>query len=530
MTMTAELGPDGQWSGTLDGALRGVDLSELASVWWRKPTTFRFADGMSGPEQGFAASQAKRAFAGVLGSLPGVLWVNRPERNADCTKPAQLAAAAGARLPVPATLITNSPGAVREFAGRCGGRVVTKVLGGIVHTENGQRGQSDRRSPPEGHHVTDTAEPTAESLRHAMVDALTADGSLTDPGWQRAFRDVPRHLFVPYFYRQGADGSQQRVGGDDPGHAAEWLKAVYANRALVTHLIDGNAASSSSQPSLMAVMLEALGERADVRVKEIGTGAGYNAALLSHRYGDDQVVTVDVDQDITETARRRLGRAGYRPTVITGDGAAAHLPAEPGRSQPRRYGAIIATCGLARIPLAWLPELAPGGVIVAPVGYGIARLHRTGEAEAGGRFLTTPAYFMPLRAAGDSGVVRRPQLSDGDRRPSAIGADALVDEDFRFLVSIAMPPLGWQYDLGDDGTPAGARVWTSDGSIAELRPDGTVTEAGPRPLWSELESAHRAYRAHDRPARDRYGITVTGTGQRVWLDSPDGPSWTVGSR
>ncbi|MFD5435995.1 methyltransferase domain-containing protein [Kitasatospora sp. NPDC127067] len=378
--------------------------------------------------------------------------------------------------------------------------------------------------------MTDTAEPTAESLRHAMVDALTADGSLTDPGWQRAFRDVPRHLFVPYFYRQGPGGSQQRVSGDDPGHAAEWLKAVYENRALVTHLIDGNTASSSSQPSLMAVMLEALGERADIRVKEIGTGAGYNAALLSHRYGDDQVVTVDIDHDITDTARRRLGRAGYRPTVITGDGAAAQSPTEPRRSESRRYGAIIATCGLSRIPLAWLPELAPGGVIVAPVGYGIARVHRTGEAEADGRFLTTPAYFMPLRTAGDSGIIRRPQLSDGDRRPSTIGADALADEDFRFLVSITMPPLGWQYDLGDDGTPTGARVWTSNGSIAELRPDGTVTETGPRPLWSELESAHRVYQAHDRPARDRYGITITGAGQQVWLDRPDGPSWTMSPR
>ncbi|MEE1781638.1 hypothetical protein PUR71_01615 [Streptomyces sp. SP17BM10] len=141
MTMTAELGADGQWGGTLTGPLRGIDLSELASVWWRKPTTFRFPDGMSGPEHRFAAGQAKRAFAGVLGSLPQVLWVNRPERNADCTKPTQLAAAVAARLPVPPTLVTNDPAAVADFAGRCGGRIITKVLGGIVHTENGQRGQ-----------------------------------------------------------------------------------------------------------------------------------------------------------------------------------------------------------------------------------------------------------------------------------------------------------------------------------------------------------------------------------------------------
>ncbi|MGW2255416.1 MvdC/MvdD family ATP grasp protein [Kitasatospora sp. NPDC001660] len=155
MTMTAELRPDGAWAGTLAGALRGVDLSELRSVWWRKPTAFRFPDTMSSPEQRFALSQAKRAFSGVLGSLPQVLWVNRPERNADCTKPAQLTAGAEARLPVPATLITNDPAAVSDFAHRCGGRIVTKVLGGLIHTENGRRGQiyttrvpADRWSDP----------------------------------------------------------------------------------------------------------------------------------------------------------------------------------------------------------------------------------------------------------------------------------------------------------------------------------------------------------------------------------------------
>ncbi|MFE2409028.1 MvdC/MvdD family ATP grasp protein [Kitasatospora sp. NPDC059408] len=149
-TVSAELRPDGAWGGTLAGATGGIDLSELACVWWRKPTAFRFPTTMSGPEQRFAAGQAKRGLAGVLGSLPHVLWVNRPERNADCTKPAQLTAAAEAGLCVPATLVTNDPGAVRDFAERCGGRIVTKVLGGIVHTEDGKRGQIyTTRVPPD---------------------------------------------------------------------------------------------------------------------------------------------------------------------------------------------------------------------------------------------------------------------------------------------------------------------------------------------------------------------------------------------
>ncbi|MEU1819689.1 MvdC/MvdD family ATP grasp protein [Streptomyces roseifaciens] len=149
-TLSAELGADGRWRGAMRDATRGVDLSEVRAVWWRKPTPFTFPETMSGPEQAFAASQARRAVSGVLGSLPGVLWVNRPERNADCTKPRQLAAAAEAGLPVPETLITNDPADVPPFAERCGGHIITKVLGGIVHTENNTRGQLyTHRVPPE---------------------------------------------------------------------------------------------------------------------------------------------------------------------------------------------------------------------------------------------------------------------------------------------------------------------------------------------------------------------------------------------
>ncbi|GAB2713826.1 methyltransferase domain-containing protein [Kitasatospora kifunensis] len=375
--------------------------------------------------------------------------------------------------------------------------------------------------------TTSTTDLIAEPLRAAMVQAITDTGSLTEEIWRRAFADVPRHTFVPYFYRQGPDGTQLRISADDPEHAAEWLTAVYENKPLVTHLIDGNTASSSSQPSVMAVMLEALDVPDGRRVKEIGTGTGYNAALLSHRFGDDNVVTVDVDQDVTDAARRRLELAGYRPTVITGDGARPHRPAEPGHVPSRPYGGVIATCCLHHIPPAWLGELAPGGLIVAPLGAGIVRVHRTNDSEAAGRFLASPAYFMPLRAAGDSGVIRRPPLPDGDARPSTITADTIIDEAFRFLVSIALPPLGWQYDLAEDGTPFGARVWTADGSIANLRDDGTVIESGPRRLWTELESLYGIFELHDRPSRDRFGITITADAQHVWLDRPNGTGWTL---
>ncbi|NML53352.1 hypothetical protein HHL19_06420 [Streptomyces sp. R302] len=148
--LSAALGSSGRWGGTMRGDVHGIDLSELRAVWWRKPTPYAFPTTMSEPEQRFARTQAKHALSGVLGSLPDVLWVNRPEANADCTKPRQLAVAVESGLHVPETLITNEPAAVAEFAERVGGPVITKVLGGIVHTEDGKRGQLyTRRVPPE---------------------------------------------------------------------------------------------------------------------------------------------------------------------------------------------------------------------------------------------------------------------------------------------------------------------------------------------------------------------------------------------
>lgn len=99
------------------------------------------------------------------------------------------------------------------------------------------------------------------------------------------------------------------------------MRGAYADAPLATRLRDGELVSSSSQPSLMAMMLVALRVRDGDRVLEIGAGTGYNAALLAHRLGDDCVTTVDLEPEITEAARRHLADAGYHPAVVTGDGA-----------------------------------------------------------------------------------------------------------------------------------------------------------------------------------------------------------------
>ena len=74
-------------------------------------------------------------------------------------------------------------------------------------------------------------------------------------------------------------------------------------------------------PGIMAVMLEALQVSDGHRVLEIGTGTGYNAALLCHRLGAGRVSTVDIDESLSETARESLASCGYHPTCVAADGA-----------------------------------------------------------------------------------------------------------------------------------------------------------------------------------------------------------------
>jgi len=305
------------------------------------------------------------------------------------------------------------------------------------------------------------------SARADLVRAIGLTGAWdADPGWRAAFEAVPRHLFVPYYY-VGVEGGYERLwaGSPDPCTRERWLRGVYADVPLATRLRDGELVSSSSQPSLMARMLTELRVAAGDRVLEIGAGTGYNAALLAHRLGDDLVTTVDLEPEITESARTHLAAAGYRPTVVTGDGTRGvpeHAP----------YDRIIATCALTSIPRAWLAQCTPGARILAPLATGLIALTVRDATHAEGNFLNTAAYFVPLRGT------EPPESPEIPHRP---GDHELL----RFLLTLTQ---------------------------------GTLAPQDARELWEQ----------EGRPGRERYGVTVTGEGARAWLDTPESPhTWPL---
>ncbi|NBE56899.1 methyltransferase domain-containing protein [Streptomyces boluensis] len=323
--------------------------------------------------------------------------------------------------------------------------------------------------PPEPPAV-DAAEATA--VREALVRQIAAEGGFDgDPGWRAAFEEVPRHLFVPYYFIGTTTGFERLWGEDpDPGRRSRWLRGAYADTPLATRVRDGELISSSSQPSLMARMLVELGVRDGDAVLEIGAGTGYNAALLAYRLGDELVTTVDLDPEITESARRHLEVAGYRPTVVTGDGALGCAERAP-------YDRIIATCTLTTVPRAWPAQCSAGARILAPLATGLIVLEVRDGEHAEGRFLHTPAYFVPLRG-GNREAEWEPYIGGLPRR-------ALHSELFRFLLTLTRGVLDPHEALA---------LWQREG----------------------------------RPVRERFGVTVSGQDVWAWLDDPAGPyTWPL---
>ncbi|MGH3468426.1 MAG: methyltransferase domain-containing protein [Thermocrispum sp.] len=357
-----------------------------------------------------------------------------------------------------------------------------------------------------------------EARLSRLADELTAKDKLHSPRWQAAFRSTPRHVFVPEFYRQDSSGGWVRVVVDSPAA----LNTVYSNEALFTDVDEhGVGVSSSSMPGLMTRMLELLDAHPGQRVLEIGTGTGYNAALLCAALGDQHVFSVDVDY--VDAARERLKTLGYRPTLCTGDG-------EAGLPEHAPFDRIIATVAVPRIPVRWVQQLADGGVILADVkpnttagNLVVLRKHRK---VVEGRFDAGQAWFMAMRHPERRGPTPPVERHPGPPMHSTtrVSADLWREQPvpwFLACLDIGDGRLDVGYQLGDDHRPVTVTVSSADGSWAEIEvQDGHVRQAGPTRLWDAVERSYVRWDSAERPGWARLGITATPDKQWVWLDEP----------
>lgn len=350
------------------------------------------------------------------------------------------------------------------------------------------------------------------------------------------FLNVPRHPFVPVFYRR--DGDRFTPWSSTAPDADAWLAQVYSDDSLITEVdgvhaedagpqgVSGVPTSSSTAPSLMADMLDALDVRPGHRVMEIGTGTGYNAALLCRLVGGGSVTTVDNSRRLTTTARTRLDALGPAPDVRCADG----VEGVPGRAP---FDRVIATCSVRRIPTAWFDQCAPGGLMVVPIkgalaGGMIARLQTLPDGTAAGRIMHTPAAFMPL-LSGPEETAKIPERMDGAHRDSNLSGSVLDDWTFSFFAELHMSATTVRdYHRGPDGGHVTVLFDPQDGSYARVADRGpepgapTVLTRGPRDLWAPIEKAYEHWLSLHRPRREWFTIKATPHKQTVSYVMPDG--------
>ena len=181
----------------------------------------------------------------------------------------------------------------------------------------------------------------AIALNDALVEQLKNQGLMKSPRVEAAFRSVLRHYFLP-----GVS-----------------LQEVYVDKAISAKQNEkGQWISSSSQPAIMAIMLDQLDLQPGHKVLEIGTGPGYNAALMAHIVGETgETLTVEIDQDLTDAAREHLAVAGFeRVHAVCADGGYGYPDAAP-------YDRIILTVGAPDITPNWWNQLKPDGRLVLPL-------------------------------------------------------------------------------------------------------------------------------------------------------------------
>jgi protein-L-isoaspartate(D-aspartate) O-methyltransferase len=355
-----------------------------------------------------------------------------------------------------------------------------------------------------------------------LVHELKDGGRIRTALVERAFRTVQRHRFLRGFSRWDPQTSQPVPVAFDPARpSGEALRVIYSDQALGTRFRGGLPSSSSSQPSVMADMLEVLELEPGMRVLEIGTGTGYNAALLAEIVGSQgSVVTQDIDAGIAAEAEEVLLAMGYGSVrVVARDGA-------EGVPEDAPFDRILVTVGCPDLSFGWREQLTEEGRIVLPLEH--AGLHplvmlTKGNEGLEGRFFAWTA-FIPIRGLlhqdlpWPTVLVREQETETNQALPTwdgfGIGAPIPgwgiprdVMDFFLFLAltdrrAVALPPppssIGDRWEVG-----------LMDSSGSALAGSGGIGASGDQDLLSDLMRHHDSWEADARPAIEDWHTAFT---------------------
>ncbi|MFI1017566.1 methyltransferase domain-containing protein [Streptomyces sp. NPDC020965] len=380
---------------------------------------------------------------------------------------------------------------------------------------------------------TSLAAPSCAERSRRLAEVMERRGEwpVRSPWIRAAVEALPRHRFAPDRLWHW-DGHAYRPV-DRAADAARWAEEIYPgpDTATVTQVTDGLATSSLSCQGVVVDILDSLRLEPGHRVLELGTGTGWNAALLAYRAGHGRVTSVETDAGLAATARERLDRAAADVTVAIGDGTGGWPCDAP-------YDRVVATYAVDRIPWAWIAQTRPGGRIVAPWGrLGHVALTVSADGGAASGWIQGLAQFMPARGSGDRtvltdfGQIRRQARATAERPWTRDPAPLRKDWHLLFALRVALPDVRIVTAVETDGLNA----WLHDGvsSWATLSAGASgatlASQGGPRRLADELEAAWDDWTDVGEPELYEYGLTAEASGrQYAWAHDPDtGPRWPL---
>jgi protein-L-isoaspartate O-methyltransferase len=345
--------------------------------------------------------------------------------------------------------------------------------------------------------------------------------------WTAVMAAVPRERFIPdviYRHDRDRDGNDL-VPVDRHTDPANWSAMVAADEPVYTQVDNGNPAadgtgfevtSSCSDRRVVREMLELLAPAQGDRVLEIGTGTGWNAALLAE--AGATVTTVEIDAALARHARKRLAANGYgQVRVVHADGADI-TTCDADR--------VISTVGTVETPWSWVEQCRPGGRLVVPLNGdwyppGLAVLERTDNGAVGR--LAGPASFMRMRAQARSRVV-----PPTDLEPAHLGTTDIYpyhlagDRDAAVAIGQRTSGITFTWRSPDDNEDGVLWLYaTGSWAIvdASTAPPYEVKQAGPRKLHDEVIAAYRWWQDAGEPTVADWLVTVDGRGQRIELEA-----------
>ena len=359
---------------------------------------------------------------------------------------------------------------------------------------------------------------TDEEQRKRLVSAIEQIVPLSDEV-RHAFLTVSRNVFVPTYYR--------REGSVLDWALIETADAAYTDQALVTKLdpLSKHPSSSSSQPSLMAMKLEALDLHPGQRVLEIGAGTGYNAALIASLVGaTGHVVSIDIDDDLVEKATQHLVMAGVEEVqVICGNGLLGYPDAAP-------YDRLLATGSFRSFPDAWLDQLVPEGKLVGNLIGNLASVFvcltkNTQSADGvllpiGGdkqymelHYGAFPRLVVPNWSEYETAVLKEHRTT--------INVPVLIQQtDFLFLLQCLFSQLERHWRYNPESEKADVYFLAEKTSLTvQIHESGEwiVQERGDASLWERFYEATMLWKRYDHPSLNQYRIHIDPSGQYISL-------------